>query len=67
MADYLVNEWGYGHGNAKGMAAIDPEVLEATGYGNLEAFVDKTLFASPLPADRKAKMIAEFEKIKAGY
>ena len=67
VADYLVNEWGYGHGNAKGMAAIDPEVLEATGYGNLEAFVDKTLFASPLPADRKAKMIAEFEKIKAGY
>lgn len=67
VGDYLVNEWGYGHANAKAMAAVDPAVLESTGYGDLESFVDKTLFASPLPAETKARLIAEFERIKAGY
>lgn len=67
VASYLVNDWGYGHSNAKGMAEIDPEVLDATGYGDLDAFVDKTLFSSPLPPETKAKLIAEFERIKAGY
>ena len=67
VADYIVSEWGYGHGNAKGMAEIDPEVLAETGYGDVNAFVDKTLFQSPLPPELKQKMIAEFEKIKAGY
>ena len=49
------------------MAAIDPAVLEEKGYADVEKFVDKTLFQSPVPSDLKLKMIAEFEKIKAGY
>ncbi len=67
VASYLVSDWGYGHGNAKAMAAIDPETLAGSGYGDLEKFVDKTLFQSPVPSELKQKMIAEFEKIKAGY
>lgn len=67
VADYMVNEWGYGHANGAGMAAVDEEVLDDTGYGDLDAFVDKTLFASPLSAQVKAKLIGEFERIKAGY
>ena len=67
VATHLVTDWGYGHSSAAGMAAIDADVLASTGYGNLEAFIDKTLFASPLPAQTKAKLIAEFERIKAGY
>ncbi len=67
VSDYIVTAWGYGHANAEGMAAIDPEVLAASGYGDINAFVDKTLFQSPVPAELKQKMIAEFEKIKAGY
>ena len=67
VSDYIVSAWGYGHANAEGMAAIDPAVLEETGYGNIDAFVDKTLFQSPVPSELKQKMIAEFEKIKAGY
>ncbi len=67
VSEYIVTEWGYGHANAAGMAAIDPEVLEASGYGSLSEFVDKTLFQSPVPEELKQKMIAEFEKIKAGY
>ncbi len=67
VASYIVSDWGYGHGNAKGMAAVDAETLNASGYGDIDAFVDKTLFQSPVPSELKQKMIAEFEKIKAGY
>ena len=67
VASFLLSDWGYGHANAKSMAAIDPEVVEAQGYGDVEKFVDKTLFQSPVPAELKQKMIDEFEKIKAGY
>ena len=49
------------------MAAVDPEVLAEKGYDDVDKFVDKTLFQSPVPSELKQKMIAEFEKIKAGY
>jgi putative spermidine/putrescine transport system substrate-binding protein/spermidine/putrescine transport system substrate-binding protein len=67
VAKTLVGDWGYGQANTKGMAGVDPAVLKEKGYDNVEKFVDKTLFQSPIPSDLKLKMIAEFEKIKAGY
>ncbi len=67
VASYLVTDWGYGHANAKAMASVDQATVEAQGYGDVDKFVDKTLFQSPVPAELKQKMIAEFEKIKAGY
>jgi spermidine/putrescine transport system substrate-binding protein len=66
-ADYIVNAWGYGHSNAAGMAKIDPAVLEASGYDNPEQYADKTLWQAPIPSAMREKMIAEFEKIKAGF
>ena len=67
VASYLVTDWGYGHADAKSMAEVDPEVVKSQCYGDVEKFVDKTLFQSPVPAELKQKMIEEFEKIKAGY
>ena len=67
VANFLVKDWGYGQANAKGMATVDPAVLQEKGYADVEKFVDKTLFQSPVPTELKQKMIAEFEKIKAGY
>ena len=67
VASYLVTDWGYGHADAKSMAEVDPEVVKSQGYGDVEKFVDKTLFQSPVPAELKQRMIEEFEKIKAGY
>ena len=66
-AQYLLSDWGYGHADAKSMAAVDAKTLAEKGYDNVEKFVDKTLFQSPVPSELKQKMIAEFEKIKAGY
>lgn len=67
VAEYIITEWGYGHGNSAGLAAMDQDALAEAGYADVEAFLDKTLFQSPLPAELKQRMIAEFERIKAGY
>lgn len=67
VSAYLVNQWGYGHANDKGMKAIPVEELEASGYADVDQFLANTLFQAPVPTELKQKMIAEFEKIKAGY
>nr|WP_298102585.1 ABC transporter substrate-binding protein [uncultured Shinella sp.] len=67
VAAYMVESWGYGHSNAKGMAAVDPKILKDKGYADVDAFVANTLFQSPMPTELRQKMIAEFEKIKSGY
>ncbi len=67
ITGYLVNDWGYGHANAKGMASVEPTVLAEKGYADVDKFMDKTLFQAPMPTELRQKMIAEFEKIKAGY
>ncbi|MEZ5933518.1 MAG: extracellular solute-binding protein [Alphaproteobacteria bacterium] len=67
VGDFIVAEWGYGHPDADVMAAIDPEILAASGFDDLAAYTDKTLWQAPLPFERREQMIAEFEKIKAGF
>lgn len=67
VAKFLLSDWGYGHANAKSLAAVDAETLKAKGYDDVQKFVDKTLFQAPVPSALKLKMIEEFEKIKAGY
>lgn len=67
VAAYMVESWGYGHSNAKGMAAVDPKILAEKGYADVDAFVANTLFQSPMRTELRQKMIAEFEKIKSGY
>lgn len=67
VSNYMVEAWGYGHSNAKGMAAVDAAMLQQKGYGDIDKFVANTLFQSPMPTELRQKMIAEFEKIKSGY
>ncbi|MGD1877772.1 MAG: extracellular solute-binding protein [Kiloniellaceae bacterium] len=66
-ANYLVTAWGYGHANQAAMAKMDQADLAAMGYDNVEQFRDNTLWMGPLPSALREKMIAEFEKIKAGF
>jgi spermidine/putrescine transport system substrate-binding protein len=49
------------------MASVDPKLLKDKGYAPEDQKPEKMLFQSPLPNELKQKMIAEFEKIKAGY
>ncbi len=67
VAEYIVTEWGYGHSNGAGLAKMDQDVLKEAGFTDLAKYQDSTLVQSPLPFDMREKMIAEFEKIKAGF
>ena len=49
------------------MGKIDPAVLKEGNFDDIDKFLDKTLFQSPVPPDLKKRMIDEFEKIKAGF
>jgi spermidine/putrescine transport system substrate-binding protein len=66
-AEYIVTSWGYGHSNQAGMAKIDPETLKSSGFGDLDKYTANTLWQAPVPTALREKMIAEFEKIKAGF
>lgn len=62
--DYLVNAWGYGHGNQAAMEELGADVLESVGLGP----VDVPLLAQiPMDNALRERMIVEFEKIKAGF
>lgn len=64
VTNYIVNEWGYGHANAENMANIDADTLQEVGLGP----VDVPLLAqAPMENALREQMIAEFEKIKAGF
>jgi spermidine/putrescine transport system substrate-binding protein len=67
VSAYMVESWGYGHSNAKGMAAVDAKILADKGYADIDQFTSNTLFQSPMPTELRQRMIAEFEKIKSGY
>ncbi len=63
-ADYIVNEWGYGHSNKEAMSNIDPEVVSSVGMGPIDAPI---LAQLPMDNALRERMIAEFEKIKVGF
>ena len=64
VTDYIVNEWGYGHGNADNMAAIDADTLEEVGLGPIDVPILRQL---PMDNRLREQMIQEFETIKAGF
>jgi spermidine/putrescine transport system substrate-binding protein len=66
-ANFLVENWGYGHANQTAMNEMDQAILASMGYDNVEQFRSNTLWQGPLPFELREKMIAEFEKIKAGF
>ena len=66
-AEHLVYDWGYGHSNQAALDKLDQKVLASMGYTNLDSFKDKTFWQSPVSSGLRERMIAEFEKIKAGF
>jgi len=66
-ANLLVTGWGYGHSNLAAMGKMDQAELASMGYDNVDAFRANTLWQAPIPTELREKMIAEFEKIKAGF
>ena len=63
-AEYIVNEWGYGHGNQVAMEKLGTEVLEEVGLGPVDVPI---LAQKPMDHSLRDQMVAEFELIKAGF
>ena len=63
-AEYIVNEWGYGHGNQAAMDALGQDALDEVGLGSVSVPV---LHQSPMSHVIREAMIKEFELIKAGF
>lgn len=63
-ANYIVENWGYGHSNTEAVAAIDPELVESVGLGPVEVPI---LAQVPMDNQLRDRMLEEFEKIKAGF
>ena len=66
-AEYIVSAWGYGHSNAAAMAEMSEEDLAAVGLETSEKLREGTLWQAPTSSDLRETLIAEFEKIKAGF
>ena len=65
-AKYMVETWGYGHANGTALGKMDKEMLTSKGFGNIESYFKNSLYQSATEPALREKMIAEFEKIKAG-
>ena len=63
-AEYIVNEWGYGHGNQMAMDALGEELLAEVGLGPVAVPI---LHQAPMNNEIREAMIKEFELIKAGF
>ena len=64
---YIVEAWGYAHANTEGMAAVAPETLKAYGFDQANEFFENSLFFEAVEPALEAKMLKEFERIKAGF
>ncbi len=64
---YLIEAWGYAHANAKSYGIADQEAVETYGYSDPEGFMAESLFGFRVSNEMAAKMLKEFERIKAGF
>ena len=64
VAEYMVTDWGYGHGNEAAMDEIDEATLDDVGLGKIDAPILRQL---PMDNALRERMIEEFELIKAGF
>jgi len=63
-ADYIVNEWGYGHSNTTAMGTFDNATLTEVGLNDITA---PQLAQLPMDNALREAMIKDFERIKAGF
>lgn len=66
-AAYMLTAWGYGHSNKSALENATAETLKAKGFDDFKSFLSNSLFQIPPDPALREKMIAEFEKIKAGH
>ncbi len=64
---YILESWGYGHANAKAFEVADKATIEPYGFGDPASFFSGSLFFDAVEPSLEARMLKEFERIKAGF
>ncbi len=64
---YILESWGYGHANAGAFDLADKSTIEGYGFGDPATFFSGSLFFDAVEPSLEAKMLKEFERIKAGF
>ncbi|MWD27827.1 extracellular solute-binding protein [Aquicoccus sp. SCR17] len=64
---YIIESWGYGHANGDAFEAADPELVKTYGFSDAEDFFEGTLFFDAVEPELEARMLQEYERIKAGF
>lgn len=64
---YIIENWGYPHVNAEAYPISDQATIQQYGFDNPSAFFDGSLFFDAVDPALEARMLKEFERIKAGF
>ncbi|MCP4317446.1 MAG: extracellular solute-binding protein [Hyphomicrobiales bacterium] len=64
---YIIESWGYAHSNSEAFDAVDPELIKSYGFDKADEFFEGSLFFNAVDPKLEAKMLKEFERIKAGF
>ena len=64
---YIIENWGYPHANAEAYAISDQDLIKQYGFDNPKEFFEGSLFFDAVEPTLEAKMLKEFERIKAGF
>ncbi len=64
---YIIENWGYAHANAEAFEKVDAATLAGYGFDKVDEFFEGSLFFDAVDPALEAKMLKEFERIKAGF
>lgn len=64
---YIIESWGYPHANAEAYLISDQDLIAQYGFDDPKSFFEGSLFFDAVEPALEAKMLKEFERIKAGF
>ncbi|MDU8929952.1 extracellular solute-binding protein [Alisedimentitalea sp. MJ-SS2] len=64
---YIIDSWGYPHANAEAFKIADQALIKQYGFDDPKSFFEGSLFFDAVEPALEAKMLKEFERIKAGF
>lgn len=64
---YIIDSWGYPHANAEAFKIADQALVKQYGFDDPKSFFEGSLFFDAVAPSLEAKMLKEFERIKAGF
>ena len=64
---YIIENWGYPHANAEAYPISDQALVKQYGFDDPKAVFEGSLFFDAVDPALDAKMLKEFERIKAGF